>query len=92
MLYVYKVSNMLKYVRVVKNIVWRECFVGWENFGVYILMFVEKLGKIKLIVCICYVVIVMNYNNLLININWSILFYIFMIQYCLDMYQQMFVC
>lgn len=36
MLYVYKVSNMLKYVRVVKNIVWRECFVGWENFGVYI--------------------------------------------------------
>lgn len=62
MLYVYKVSNMLKYVRVVNNIVLRECFVGWENFGVYILMFVEKLGKIKLIVCICCLYLLCSYS------------------------------
>lgn len=69
---------MSKYVRAVKNIALRECSVGRENSGAYTLMFVEKSGKTKLTVCICYAVIAMNFNNLLININLSILFSIFM--------------
>lgn len=56
---------MSKYVRAVKNIALRECSVGRENSGAYTLMFVEKSGKTKLTVCICYAVIAMNYNNLL---------------------------
>lgn len=46
--YVYKVSNMSKYVRAVKNTARRECSVGRENSGAYTLMFVEKSGKTKL--------------------------------------------